>query len=125
MDSNPDFDFRKTSVRRYLAEHPRACRMASPSRRHSSGSWKECIVSSAGALDDEKFEPVRLLWQAGLRSAHAVVGLGRGAFFRRFAENFGEETTGQLFARARHKAAFSLATLVKYSPAFKRIPFQR
>jgi hypothetical protein len=120
MNNNPEFDFRGNTVQKYIREHPDALRGIEEReqfRRNLEGLHRLFSL----VPDAEKFTPVRGLWQAGLRSAHAIVGQGRGRFLRRVAEAMDEEQAMGVYARARQKAALSLATLVKYSPAFDGI----
>ncbi|MPZ76799.1 MAG: hypothetical protein GEU77_09750 [Deltaproteobacteria bacterium] len=119
-NNNPEFEFRGSPVRRYVTENPGAL----DGIADQDGFVRELEgVHRLFSLvpDAEKFESVRTLSQAGLRSAHAIVRHGRGPFLRRVAGAMGEEQATRVYAQARQKAALSLATLVKYSPLFNQL----
>src|SRR5690606_36958345 len=119
-NTNPEFDFQETSVRRYVSENPDALDgIADPDGFVHELEGVHRLFSLVP--DPEKFESVRTLWQAGFRSAHAIVRQGRGPFLRRVAEGMTEEQATRVYAQARQKAALSLATLVKYSPLFNQL----
>lgn len=121
LENNPDFELRDTTVRTYLAQNPAALSGVAEPQAFVAGL--EGVGRLFGLVpDDDKFDSVRTLWQADVRSAQAAVGLGRGRFLRRFSEALGEELAVQVYARARQTTAQALAVLAKYSPAFNRMP---
>ncbi len=115
--NNPEFEFRDTPVRRFLADKPAA--LTGIADRERFVHDLEALHRVVSVIpDDDKFDSARALWQQGMRSAHAIVRTGHAAFTRRFSAALGKDLVDAIFARARKKTAASLATLVKFSSAF-------
>ena len=116
--NNPGFEFRATTVAKYLRENSEALNGIAESDRFA-GELQSLHRVFSLVPGDDKFEGVDALWRGNLRSAHAVTRTGAAAFHAQFEPLLGADLTGQVFANARKKTAMSLATLVQYSPLFQ------
>ncbi|MEO0471642.1 MAG: Tc toxin subunit A, partial [Bacteroidota bacterium] len=87
--NHPTFEFRSTTVTRYLQDNPDTLAgIADPESFTQDLRGLERLFHVAPAYG--KFERLLPLWEDGLRSATAIKSMGQGAFLRRYAPGNGD-----------------------------------
>jgi len=118
---NPNFEFKTTTVRKYLRANPQALENVSdPNTFVSQLEGMSRLFSLVP--EDDKFDAVRTLWQSDIpNSAFGITRLNESAFMRKFKGKLTPTQSQIIHASARHKATVTMATLMRYSPLFNPI----
>jgi hypothetical protein len=126
--SQPDFDFDRTIIVRFLAEHPDALPAAERERVVANLSRLQRVHGLARGL--QRSDVTRALLRRGIGSAAEVVRFGRSPFVRTFAADLdgvdatrsGAAVAGDVFARARQRHGVALAWTSTFTRAFQATP---
>ncbi|MGI0487705.1 neuraminidase-like domain-containing protein [Pantanalinema rosaneae CENA516] len=119
--NNGEFEFKTTNVRKYLRDNPQA--LEGVRDREALTAQLEGISRLFSLIpQDDKFNALRTLWRSDVpNSAFGIVRLGESAFVRQFEGELQAEQAKEIYAYAKHKAAVTTATLMRYSQVFNPI----
>ena len=113
---NPDFEFRNSTVRKYLRTNPQALtNVSDPDTFIPQLKGMSRLFSLVP--ENDNFEAVRTLWRSDIpNSAFGITRLSESAFVRKFEGTLTATQAKTIYASARHKTTVTIATLMRYSP---------
>jgi hypothetical protein len=115
LDQHPDFEFRGTSIGRYIREQS----LELPAKQRENIEAVQRLFSISPRV--EKYSAMQPLLKNGLTSAYAVRALDEEFFSKSYVDVLGKERTTEMYHAAGQKLAVTASLFAGYSPLFNNI----